>query len=59
LKRGRAQSNYIKLYLLKKITENKTLNIKELQYLKTWEEEITQSVNKFNVYEDFTSMLIS
>lgn len=28
LKRGRAQSNYIKLYLIKKITEKKTLNIK-------------------------------
>lgn len=44
LKRGRAQNNYIKLYLLKKLGENKPLNGKEAQLLKDWHEDIVKDI---------------
>lgn len=59
LKRGRAQANYTKLYLLKKMAENKKLNEKEGDLLRDWHEHIVKGVTQLTVYERFTTLLIS
>jgi hypothetical protein len=59
LKRGRAQNNYIKLYLLKKLSENQLLDNREKALLKRWHEDITRSVSEFVVYPEFTTLQIA
>jgi hypothetical protein len=59
LKRGRAQKNYIKFYLLKKLADKQYLNEKEAQLLRDWHQEIIKGVTEFTVYEKYSTMLIS
>lgn len=58
LKRGRAQSNYVKLYLLKKLAENQLLDNRERALLKRWHEDIARNVNEFVVYDEYTTLQI-
>lgn len=58
LKRGRAQNNYVKLYLLKKLAENQLLDNRERELLRRWHEEIGRGVSELVVYEEHTTLQI-
>jgi hypothetical protein len=59
LKRGRAQNNYVRLALLKKINEEQLLDNKEKLQLKKWHEDIVRSVTEFVLYPEFTTLQVA
>lgn len=59
LKRGRAQSNFIKFSLLKKVLEKNQLTEKEKDMMRKWHDDITKNVNKFVPQNEFTTLQIS
>jgi hypothetical protein len=59
LKRGRAQNNYIRLGLLKKIAEDQLLDSKEKLQLKKWQDDIVRSVTEFVVYPEYTTLQLA
>ena len=58
LKRGRAQSNYVRLYLLKKLGDNQLLDNRERELLQRWHEDIARGVSEFVVYGEYTTLQI-
>lgn len=58
-RRGRVQGNYVKFYILKKIMENRQLNMKQKEWVKNWHKDVVRSINNFVGVEKYTMMQIS